>query len=178
MIPIDSKLYFAYGSNMNDEQMEFRCPDAEAVGTVCLEGYRLAFRSNGTGRGVATILPDETGRVEGVLWKISADDERHLDLYEGYPSLYGKETVEVKGRDGTLLPVMAYTMTERFRGNPARPSTGYLHGILTGCAEHGIEMDSVLDAVREAVRESADRELFQKRPPKMDKNMNDRDLRE
>ena len=162
MIPIDSKLYFAYGSNMNDEQMEFRCPDAEAVGTVCLEGYRLAFRSNGTGRGVATILPDETGRVEGVLWKISADDERHLDLYEGYPSLYGKETVEVKGRDGTLLPVMAYTMTERFRGNPARPSTGYLHGILTGCAEHGIEMDSVLDAVREAVRESADRELFQK----------------
>ena len=168
MIPIDSKLYFAYGSNMNDEQMEFRCPDAEAVGTVCLEGYRLAFRSNGTGRGVATILPDETGRVEGVLWKISADDERHLDLYEGYPSLYGKETVEVKGRDGTLLPAMAYTMTERFRGNPARPSTGYLHGILTGCAEHGIEMDSVLDAVREAVRESADRELFQKRAPKMD----------
>lgn len=39
-------------------------------------------------------------------------------------------------------------------------------------------MDSVLDAVREAVRESADRELFQKRPPKMDKNRNDRDLRE
>ena len=58
MIPIDSKLYFAYGSNMNDEQMEFRCPDAEAVGTVCLEGYRLAFLSNGTGRGVSNILPD------------------------------------------------------------------------------------------------------------------------
>ena len=149
---------------MNDEQMAFRCPDAEAVGTVRLEGYRLAFRSNGTGRGVATILPDETGRVEGVLWKISAEDERRLDLYEGYPSLYEKETVEVKGKDGTLLPVMAYTMTERFRENPARPSTGYLHGILAGCAEHGIEMDSVLDAVREAVRESADREFSQKKP--------------
>lgn len=51
MIPIDSKLYFAYGSNMNDEQMEFRCPDAEAVGTVCLEGY--GSRSAPTGQDAA-----------------------------------------------------------------------------------------------------------------------------
>ena len=65
-----------------------------------------------------------------ICWKISADDERHLDLYEGYPSLYGKETVEVKGRDGTLLPVMAYTMTERFRGNPARPPPAICMGFL------------------------------------------------
>ena len=42
MSPIDRKLYFAYGSNMNDEQMAFRCPDAEAVGTVRLEGYICA----------------------------------------------------------------------------------------------------------------------------------------
>lgn len=36
-------LYFAYGSNMNLNQMAFRCPDAEVVDTVRLEGYRLAF---------------------------------------------------------------------------------------------------------------------------------------
>ena len=42
-------LYFAYGSNMNLNQMAFRCPDAEVVDTVRLEGYRLTFRTNGGG---------------------------------------------------------------------------------------------------------------------------------
>ena len=35
----EEKLYFAYGSNMNLNQMAFRCPDAEVVDTVRLEGY-------------------------------------------------------------------------------------------------------------------------------------------
>ena len=57
MIKTKEKLYFAYGSNMNLNQMAFRCPDAEVVESVRLEGYRLAFRTNGGGNGVATILP-------------------------------------------------------------------------------------------------------------------------
>ena len=59
MIKTKEKLYFAYGSNMNLNQMAFRCPDAEVVESVRLEGYRLAFRTNGGGNGVATILPEE-----------------------------------------------------------------------------------------------------------------------
>ena len=42
---------------MNLNQMAFRCPDAQVVDTVRLEGYRLAFCMNGGGHGVATILP-------------------------------------------------------------------------------------------------------------------------
>lgn len=49
MIKTKEKLYFAYGSNMNLNQMAFRCPDAEVVESVRLEGYRLAFRTNGGG---------------------------------------------------------------------------------------------------------------------------------
>lgn len=43
--------YFAYGSNMNLDQMEYRCPDAEVVENVRLEGYRLAFCGRPTGVG-------------------------------------------------------------------------------------------------------------------------------
>jgi len=32
-------LYLAYGSNMNQAQMAFRCPTAEVVGTSELKGY-------------------------------------------------------------------------------------------------------------------------------------------
>lgn len=69
----EKTLYFAYGSNLNLDQMARRCPDAEPVGRVRLDGYRLAFRR--TGGGYLTILPDKGNHVDGLLWKVSAQDE-------------------------------------------------------------------------------------------------------
>ena len=77
--------YFAYGSNMNLDQMAYRCPAASVVENVKLEGYRLTFCGRGKGSGVATILPEEGSQVEGVLWKITPECEKSLDFYEGYP---------------------------------------------------------------------------------------------
>ena len=78
--------YFAYGSNMNLDQMAYRCPAASVVEKVKLEGYRLTFCGRGKGCGVATILPEEGSRVEGVLWKITPECEKSLDFYEGTSS--------------------------------------------------------------------------------------------
>ena len=44
---------------MNLDQMEFRCPDAEVIGNVMVKDYRLAFRGNSRGNGVASILPEQ-----------------------------------------------------------------------------------------------------------------------
>lgn len=140
-------LYFAYGSNMNLNQMAFRCPDAEVVDTVRLEGYRLAFCMNGGGNGVATIIPAEGSCVDGVLWRISEQDEQHLDHYEGFPYLYGKEPVTVTNRNGQQREIMAYTMNSPYKDTPAMPSRAYLEGILNGCQQNGIETASVLEAV-------------------------------
>ena len=90
------KLYFAYGSNINLEQMAYRCPAAEAVGPVILENYELLFRGNTKGNGVATIAHKEGCRVHGLLWRITPACEQSLDLYEGYPRLYEKEPVTVR----------------------------------------------------------------------------------
>ena len=111
-----------YGSNMNLNQMAFRCPDAQVVDTVRLEGYRLAFRMNGGGHGVATILP-EPGLFGG--WRPLAHserDEQSLDHYEGFPRLYGKEPVTVVDPDGLKREVMAYTMNSPYKDAPALPS--------------------------------------------------------
>lgn len=86
------RYYFAYGSNMNLEQMKYRCPAAEVVENVRLENYRLAFRGRAPGNGVATVLPEKGSYVEGVLWKITEACEKSLDFYEGFPSFYGKES--------------------------------------------------------------------------------------
>ncbi len=76
----EERLYFAYGSNINLEQMDCRCPDATVVGPVSLENYELLFRASG----VATIAPKEGGKVHGLLWSITPECERSLDRYEGY----------------------------------------------------------------------------------------------
>ena len=61
---MENTLYFAYGSNINLNQMEYRCPDASVVGPVVLEGWELLFRRGG----FATIAPKEGKTVQGLLW--------------------------------------------------------------------------------------------------------------
>lgn len=107
------RYYFAYGSNMNLEQMKYRCPAAEVVENVRLENYRLAFRGRAPGNGVATVLPEKGSYVEGVLWKITEACEKSLDFYEGFPSFYGKESIRVKNQDGVEKEVFVYMITLR-----------------------------------------------------------------
>lgn len=145
---MEEKLYFAYGSNMNLEQMDYRCPKALAVENVRVEDYRLTFCGRSPGNGVATILPEEGSHVEGVLWKITPECEKSLDHYEGYPRLYGKDTVHVKNAEGKLQDALVYTMNAPFRDSPARPSDFYLKGILEGCRENGLPTQSVMAAVK------------------------------
>ena len=54
MKPDKERLYIAYGSNLNLEQMKHRCPTAEVVGKSTLHGWRLRFRG-GAHSAVATI---------------------------------------------------------------------------------------------------------------------------
>ena len=119
MRKIAERYYFAYGSNMNLGQMRFRCPDAEVVGNVRLEDYRLAFRGRAPGNGVATVLPEKGSYVDGVLWKITEACEKNLDFYEGFPNFYGKETIQVKDQAGTAREVFVYTMNSPHKDVPA-----------------------------------------------------------
>ena len=69
-----TRLYMAYGSNMNLEQMADRCRTAEVVGKGILKNYELLFRGARHGA-VATVEPREGSSVPVVLWEIGARDE-------------------------------------------------------------------------------------------------------
>ena len=73
------KLYIAYGSNINLEQMAYRCPTAERVSTGFVENYELEFRR------VATIVPKQDSKVPVLVWELKPEDEKSLDRYEGFP---------------------------------------------------------------------------------------------
>ena len=45
----DKRYYIAYGSNLNVQQMRWRCPGARIIGTSELQDYRLLFKGSKTG---------------------------------------------------------------------------------------------------------------------------------
>ncbi len=112
-----AKLYVAYGSNLNKEQMCYRCPTAKFVGTGIIEGYELQFKGALHGA-CATIAPKEGAAVPVGIWTIQKPDEKRLDLYEGYHehghSFYDKEQIAVKMDDGSTITGMVYIMDADF----------------------------------------------------------------
>lgn len=87
------RYYLAYGSNLNKEQMLYRCPSSELVGTGFLENYRLVFRRK---RYPCLTLDKEEGyRVPVAIWKVTIEDEENLDRYEGYPYSYLKYETDI-----------------------------------------------------------------------------------
>ena len=122
-----NKLYIAYGSNLNKEQMRRRCPDAVPVTEALLAGYQLKFMGNSKGYGVLNIIPKEGCSVPIVLWKITKADEESLDQYEGYPFLYEKRYFKCEV-DGAKYKCMAYIMTEDY--NESALPTVYYYDIV------------------------------------------------
>ena len=151
------KVYAAYGSNINLGQMAQRCPAARVIGKGWLMDHQLAFQGIPGGRGVATVEQHKGRRVPILLWAIDPDCEEALDRYEGYPTLYRKETLPVAGitwlpneitsmpADVTEVPAMIYIMNQ---GNPAQPSDYYLDTIVQGYRSVGFHVRYLAECIR------------------------------
>ena len=137
-----TKLYLAYGSNLNKAQMSQRCPTAKAVGAAMIYGYELVFR------GVADIAKskDPNMYIPVGIWEIEPADEFALDQYEGCRAdgtgLYRK--IKVAG-------IMTYTMNTDVI---AMPTTGYFNTILGGYRDFGLDTNFLYDAAGWAGYES------------------------
>ena len=113
-----TKLYSAYGSNMDEGQMAFRCPGAKLKGVSEIEGYRLIFKGSKTGA-YATIEKEKGHKVPVVVWEIEPTDEHSLDRYEGFPTFYYKEWIELD-LSGEKAQGMVYMMDQdRKLGQPS-----------------------------------------------------------
>ena len=79
--------YFAYGSNMNWEQMQRRCPSAQFVCVASLKDYRFAIARHSRLRncGTANIFADAGSEVWGIVYAVSELDLVTLNAFEdGY----------------------------------------------------------------------------------------------
>lgn len=133
---IMEKLYIAYGSNMDEEQMKYRCPSARLIGKSVVEDYQLLFKGSKTGA-YATIEPKNGSQVPALLWTIGERDERNLDRYEGCPSFYYKQELEIEV-GGRRAAAMVYIMHEE--NQLGIPSQRYYSVILKAYRKFGFDV--------------------------------------
>lgn len=134
------RYYIAYGSNLSESQMAYRCPTAKVVGTSILKDWRLLFD------GPASIEKYEGYKVPILIWEIQPEDEKSLDRYEGYPSYYRKEMldVEVNGKNINAMVYIMNTNKEHI------PSDYYYRVLEQGYERFGFDKNILEQALLES----------------------------
>ena len=136
--------YIAYGSNMVEEQMAHRCPDAKLIGMGYLPNHRLEFYLHATIKRTRA----HGAKVPVAVWEISDADERSLDRYEGFPTYYTKHRRRVVMDDGSEIWGMVYIMNLI---RPQPPTVAYYNAIAYAYEKLGIgdQIESVLEPALE-----------------------------
>jgi cation transport regulator ChaC len=144
-------LVFAYGSNLDPEQMAKRCPHSEVVGLAYLPDYRLEFCGQSVywGGAVANVRRAKRQVVAGVLYRVRAWDLSYLDICEGHPVVYRRVALKVTAEDGEEITAGVYI---RKRGEMGNPSIRYFRTIYRGYVAWGIHPRQLTLALRRKKR--------------------------
>jgi len=127
------QIYFSYGSNMDVDQMEQRCPGAEVMGRCQLEHYELAFTRFSPKRqcGVLDVIKKKGSVVWGVLYKITMNELKILDGFEaGTLQGYQRIKVEVLFDENKNLTAWTYIVVNK--NEVHAPNLQYWHHLFRG----------------------------------------------
>ena len=129
-------LYFAYGSNMDEPQMQDRCPDSRFVGIALLDGYRLGYTrfSKKRNGGVADIVSAPGNSVWGLVYKLTPQDLELLDSFEDKGKAYDRMAVKVRFLDGRVVEAETYYVISK-QGD-IKPSEEYLDLLLKAACKY------------------------------------------
>ncbi|MGV1793567.1 gamma-glutamylcyclotransferase family protein [Rhizobium sp. A37_96] len=140
-------LYFAYGSNMDPQQMSERCPSAEVVGIGYLPDHCLCFPrlSKNRGCGVSSVEPSPGRATWGVVYRLTKEDLASLDKSEGYKSERHEDQNSYNRVPVTIViddtPTKACTYVAVGQANAPLPSLEYLKHLREGARHHHLPAD-------------------------------------
>jgi len=142
------RYYLAYGSNLNVQQMRYRCPSARLIGTAILEDYELLFKGSKTGS-YLTVEPKKGSHVPLGVWEVSEADELNLDRYEGYPHFYYKKEmkIDIKGCvSGIVRKRDAFIYIMHEERSIGVPTSMYFRVCCQGYDDFGFDLKYLVEA--------------------------------
>ncbi|RLI38445.1 hypothetical protein DRO64_11685 [Candidatus Bathyarchaeota archaeon] len=144
--------YFAYGWSMDKSLMRKCIGEWIDSRRAELRGYKLSFNAYSASwrGGVANLVEDEGSKVYGAAYKITDEQLRRLDGFEGLPSRSSRMRVKILVEN--IGEVKAFT---HVAANPREgwiaPSRDYLSAMIRGLKQHGLG-EEALREVRRAAR--------------------------
>ena len=151
-----NNLYFAYGSNLNQQDLEeWRKENPEYVDVdlnfnkvtnAYLPAFRLGFtRKSKMARrqymGVADVVPsdDPLSRVWGVIFSLTVEQDEAIEAKEGAPTSYRSilaKVIDVEGKSHDCMTYQAVVPDNKRKSLYFRPSQEYYEVIRKGGEDH------------------------------------------
>lgn len=134
--------YFAYASNMSRQQVRQRAGAPKEEKVARLDGYELNFDKlarGGTGTANIALAPGKV--IWGVLYRLTEQQIKALDRFEGVPQHYRRSEVTVVDGGGNKIAAQVYLASKVRKG--LKPDRQYLHRILQGAEEHKLPADYI-----------------------------------
>ena len=122
--------YFAYGSNMDQKQMQERCGEVEVKGVAYLNNHDLVFNIFSPKRkcGCADVIQKKKSKVYGILYTLTNEALKKLDMYESVPIAYIRERKRIVVGDVTVRAFL-YISTKKEKHLPSKE---YMKQIIEG----------------------------------------------
>jgi len=153
------KYYLAYGSNLNLEQMNYRCWTANPLGVTLLKDYRLVYKGKADFFAYLTIERCKGYNVPLGVFEVLPFDMFSLDNYEGYPTIYKKTYIPLE-IDGKKKKAFIYIMNENFTYH--LPSRRYIETCEKGYNHFGFDKTILDIALRDTFDEMDFRRIRKK----------------
>ena len=132
------RLYFAYGSNMDENRMAYRCPNAKPLGKARLDNMTLGLDS----KSYATVYHKDESWVEGLLWSLEKSDEKELDRREGVSiGCYSKHEMNVMTCCGIRNALVYISEREPFSVEVL--DVEYIDLCFNAAVEHGVDANTI-----------------------------------
>lgn len=146
--------YFAYGSNLLEDQMKARMSYCKYIAMARLKGYELVFNNEGSlyDDAVANIKIGQN-EVWGILYKVKVEElQERMDFYEGVDeNEYERISVIVEDLDRNKYEAQTYI--NQMDREATLPSLQYIDRILRGAKERKLPESYILgiEKIRERV---------------------------
>jgi hypothetical protein len=134
-----AELYFCYGADMLQSQIERACGNPVFVSLACLRDFRVVFvgHSKKWDGAEEALVKSPGSEVWGVVYRLGYTDGDSLDAWKDI-RLNGTGSrfhypVTVTAPDGTEIPALIYQKSEL--GEARNPATEYLALVVSGAKE-------------------------------------------
>lgn len=147
--------YFAYGTDMDPQELREACPGAEAIGPAYAPGFRIAFNRYRAGAGAwgANLLEDIRFLTWGVLARVPPGELLALDRREGYRIGRPGESSSVRREIEVQVPGHGPVRAWAYFGvpgtelapepEPAQPDPAFLQALVAAAEAQDLPFDYI-----------------------------------